>query len=558
MIVLTLFMSSISLGFRSEGLVWQRISQGISESDIHTLVLNSHNNQCLYAGTSRAVYKSHDGGRNWTMSLRLKQEKANDIYIPHQRPQEVYVATDAGLYASYNEGKTWQRIYSASDPLSKRCLSILQDKDILYLGTAQGLYYKGVGETAWQHNSAVFHQEPVYRMAQDEDFVYFVGPGALIRLDKETKSIQKIFSSGSVFVAPEEETVDEELWEEAGEKKFIKAIEIGRDKPFRIFLATSGGIYSSDDHGDNWHKFSFNSLPLRYVTSLQIIETSPASHGRCQESPKMCWGLLAGTKRGTFFLEEGRWAQVYQGMETNGIQDLAWSSQGEIYAATDRGVYYLPYGKSLPLFEFKGDEANQNETALRTKSETSLNSSGDYREWAKYFSEEPSIQEVHRWAIEYAEVAPEKIREWRRLARKRAYLPQMDIGADSGKSWGTSDNVWGSYTGGGQHYIGPDDKSWGEDFGWDVSLSWDLGDLIWNTDQTTIDSRSKLMVELRESILDQVTRLYFERRRIQLALMAGTIEDPQIMLDQQMRLEELTALIDAYTGGEFSKRLQQV
>ena len=134
----------------------------------------------------------------------------------------------------------------------------------------------------------------------------------------------------------------------------------------------------------------------------------------------------------------------------------------------------------------------------------------------------------------------------------------MDIGADSGKSWGTSDNVWGSYTGGGQHYIGPDDKTWGEDFGWDVSLSWDLGDLIWNTDQTTIDSRSKLMVELRESILDQVTRLYFERRRIQLALMAGTIEDPQIMLDQQMRLEELTALIDAYTGGEFSKRLQQV
>jgi hypothetical protein len=29
---------------------------------------------------------------------------------------------------------------------------------------------------------------------------------------------------------------------------------------------------------------------------------------------------------------------------------------------------------------------------------------------------------------------------------------------------------------------------------WNVSLSWDLGELIWNGDQTSIDVRSKLMV----------------------------------------------------------------
>ena len=89
---------------------------------------------------------------------------------------------------------------------------------------------------------------------------------------------------------------------------------------------------------------------------------------------------------------------------------------------------------------------------------------------------------------------------------------------------------------------------------WDVSLSWDLGDLVWSTDQTTIDSRSKLMVELREDVLDQVTRLYFERRRLQAELAADALE-PAAEFDKQLRVDELTALLDAFTGGKFSSKL---
>ena len=63
------------------------------------------------------------------------------------------------------------------------------------------------------------------------------------------------------------------------------------------------------------------------------------------------------------------------------------------------------------------------------------------------------------------------------------------------------------------------------------------------------------MVELREDILDQVTRLYFERRRIQMELITNEFLNPPLMIDKEMRIAELTALIDALTGGEFSKRI---
>jgi len=60
-------------------------------------------------------------------------------------------------------------------------------------------------------------------------------------------------------------------------------------------------------------------------------------------------------------------------------------------------------------------------------------------------------------------------------------------------------------------------------------------------------------VELREDLLNEVTRLYFERRRVQISLGLNDAVDVQGKIEAEMRISELTALIDASTGGEFSR-----
>ena len=65
------------------------------------------------------------------------------------------------------------------------------------------------------------------------------------------------------------------------------------------------------------------------------------------------------------------------------------------------------------------------------------------------------------------------------------------------------------------------------------------------------------MVELREDIMDQVTRIYFKRRRLQFELNNADSMDSNRRIDHQMRVEELTALLDAFTGGNFSKKIQE-
>ena len=80
--------------------------------------------------------------------------------------------------------------------------------------------------------------------------------------------------------------------------------------------------------------------------------------------------------------------------------------------------------------------------------------------------------------------------------------------------------------------------------------------MVFSSEQTSIDVRSRLMVQLRDDILDEVTRLYFERRRLQLELASQDSLSPKARSEKELRLEELAASIDGLTGGYLSERLE--
>lgn len=158
----------------------------------------------------------------------------------------------------------------------------------------------------------------------------------------------------------------------------------------------------------------------------------------------------------------------------------------------------------------------------------------------------PSIGQVQRAAIQYAEVSPEKITRWRALARVKALLPRLTVDLDRDRNRTVASATSGGKT---TFSIGPEDES----LSVGLSLTWDFGELIWNPDQTSIDSRSRLTVKLRKEILEEVTKLYFERKRLLAEFGANPTEDEVLQRERQLRVGELTAQLDALTGGYFSK-----
>lgn len=161
------------------------------------------------------------------------------------------------------------------------------------------------------------------------------------------------------------------------------------------------------------------------------------------------------------------------------------------------------------------------------------------------FNHEPTIRQVQQAAIRYAEVQPEKIDSWRKKAKIKGLFPEVSVDYDK--------TIYGSVsssTGKSVFATGPYD--------WGISLKWDLADIIWDCSQTSIDVRSRLMVKLRNDILEKVNKLYFERRRLQIELLQNASLGSDKSLKKQLRIEELTADIDGLTGGYFSRGLKEV
>ena len=543
-LIIALLVICVSLGFSENSFVWNKNSHGIYESDIQKLLVNPMDDAHIYAGTSKALYKSIDRGKSYRMILRPSGEAkgVHDIYIPPDRPEIVYAATGAGLYESQDMGKTWERIYFSSDAGSRLCFSVICNGDLIYLGTQEGLFYKVRQETQWHRIKDGLNDAPVYRIVGDDLFLYIATDRTVFSLDKRTRKLQKIFSLG---IGKDFDTkgASNQILTGEGDRsiRFVEAASLPQP---RIFIASTQGIYFSSDNGKNWKPLSIGNPAFGDLTSLLVFGSKIMGQEACLQSPLECLGLMAGTKKGVFFLNDGKWMPIYKGMETNEINCLTKDARGTVYAATNKGIFYLPVKEGLPSFnKARGGQ-------IATVPEFQIDP-GDRPK----FDHEPNINEVHQMAIDYAEVSHEKIKIWRQQARQKAWIPELDIGLDGSRDCSRSDSIWGSYSSGGQHYIGPDDKTHGEDIGWDVSFSWDLADLVWSTDQTAIDSRSKMMVELRGDILNEVTRIYFERRRNQIELILNNTTDWRLRTEKEMRVAELTALVDALTGGEFSKKI---
>ena len=67
---------------------------------------------------------------------------------------------------------------------------------------------------------------------------------------------------------------------------------------------------------------------------------------------------------------------------------------------------------------------------------------------------------------------------------------------------------------------------------------------------------SSLWVQLRNDILDDLRRAYYERKRLQFELMTNPPKDVNIKIEKEMRLQELTQAIDDLTGNYFSEHIR--
>lgn len=173
-----------------------------------------------------------------------------------------------------------------------------------------------------------------------------------------------------------------------------------------------------------------------------------------------------------------------------------------------------------------------------------------YSLFQKLIALEPSAREIQKAVIEYTHTSNDKFDRWHKFSRLKSLLPTFSFGKDFSES-NNIDLDRGSTSTPDVYINGPEDI----DQSWSADIRWDFSDLIWSSSQTSIDSREKITADFRQELLSEVTKIYFERRRLQTNIIFQFSETKRLFLEELLQIDELTALLDAMTDGFMSERL---
>nr|BDD44695.1 hypothetical protein 1 [bacterium] len=400
----------------------------------------------------------------------------------------VYVGTDMGLFVSENGGIDWAKISFSEGVVSVKDILVHEDK--IFLATDIGIYiYK---DKKWRRVAGKKKMKGVKLVSSgkgEEDIFAYT--------DKEIFRIEKgdlqLVDGGA-------------LWGRIDDLECKEGI---------IYLASGQNLFYSANKGISWDKRAL-------IMSEGVEETGVFEDEEYIFSPMIGnidtgfpGGVTVATRKGIFHIVVNNGQLEVKRIDTTGLPaegvKYALSEGAQLFAATASRVFlfggdsagwrtvFMPDKPgTISLMEVHKGSGGKELLAACGKwfyaCELDSLVSGRYME--NFYAGNgggPSILEVHKMAIEYAEVSPEKIKAWRKAAGWRAVMPKVSLNY----SESMDDNIE-IYKNSTKYYVveGPRER----DNDWGIDLSWDLADLVWNDAQTSIDVRSKLMVQLALSL----------------------------------------------------------
>ncbi len=517
----------------------------------------------LFIGTGNGVLVSEDNGKTWNdfgSNKLLKDSSGNTlvnwIYI-NEENKEIYIATSFGAYSSSINEPNWCKIFESTKSGVEQLNSIIDDgtdlldesidlSDIeaddnnllngqinsisiddkkIYLSTDDGLW----ACTNNQENSCQRMNEG---LVPDSDSGNFL-------VNYVLKSNNNLFlaSSNGIYIFDNGNLT----WQKTinGIEKLpggkINARYLFEDKEQSLWAVCGCGVYKSRNHGQYWEK---KSAGLRanadgFQGAFYLFESGS--------------DLYLASESGVYLFdkEKENWQDITNGIRTKGSTKNVYfldEFQENVYAATDEGLFVL---KNL-----KQDASNK--FVLKGKVETGF---ADLEEL------EPSVVEVQKQALKFASLPTSNdYKRYRLQARLRNLVPVVNF--DLNRT-GTNTNYYQFQNG-----ISTD-TSLSNDYNADntkrfqydgrsykqLSAQWNTNQLIYDDEIWRILNQARLTANIKENLLDDVTRIYYQRRKSQLANLRTIPRDAEAKFMKEIEVAELTGQLDSRTGGWFSNEL---
>ncbi len=264
--------------YRSEdgGVQWTQISPpgSLDIHEVESIAIDPKDAKTIYAGTWHLPWKTTDGGANWH---NIKQGLIDDsdvfsIVIDPIVPSVVYTSACSGIYRSESGGELYHKIQGI--PATARRTRVLMldptNRNTVYAGTTEGLYKTLDGGATFKR---------------------MTGPDVIVN---------------DVYVDPK--------------------------NPQHVLLATDrSGVLESQDAGVTF-KDSNTGFSQRQVSSLLVETKTPQTILAGVVNDKSYGGVFISHDSGT------TWAQQSAGLEGRDIFTLSEAADGSVVAGTNAGM----------------------------------------------------------------------------------------------------------------------------------------------------------------------------------------------------------------------------
>jgi hypothetical protein len=168
-------------------------------------------------------------------------------------------------------------------------------------------------------------------------------------------------------------------------------------------------------------------------------------------------------------------------------------------------------------------------------------------------SAEPSVLAVQRAALRYLALGTGRVASLRERPRRSALLPVLEVFGGFAEDRNLQQDWDQAFTSGLDREFFDHRRENGRDYDVGARVIWNLGATVYHPEEVDASREAREWIELRDEVLDEVSQLYFERRRALLEVSRES--DPHAAERLALRAAELAAGLDAWTGGWWSAQV---